>query len=437
MTSRALEVLRADSEDLYYSDAKNACVQSIPVEYNTRFTQTLSNLGAGSSTFIIPPGNGLRCPVLVLGYSASAISSYTPPSGPAVTNTGLYALPRGWGYLAIARISWRVGGSTQYFLTGQQLLQRNLRMVQTKSQADAVLSLGGNEAKVTLDFQQDQFAYIPLTCWSGPSVDGISLPLPGDILSQNVQITVELNPSSAFWVTNPTPGSPTPLVTGFVPSAFTTGYFQAEQLVMVDRAQSLANNEAFARGEVSYSMPVSFDQQEQVITGLQATTAQQPITLTGFRAGQVKSIEMWLVDKRSSNLNKLLWKKPKSVILSYAGVIYAQYENGVSALFNLIDGTKPSAVDESALAQGAVPGAMTSSAVSSEWVSLPFAQKSGADYSDDVLVHGKEITNGIVNIQIALPDAAADGGSSAYEVHVVYNYTAALNFARGTAEYVF
>ena len=106
MTSRALEVLRADSEDLYYSDAKNACVQSIPVEYNTRFTQNLSNLAAGSSTFIIPPGNGLRCPILVLGYSAASILSQ---GSPAVANQGLYALPRGWGYNAIARISWRIG----------------------------------------------------------------------------------------------------------------------------------------------------------------------------------------------------------------------------------------------------------------------------------------------------------------------------------------
>ena len=317
-------------------------------------------------------------------------------------------------------------------MTGAQLLQRNLRMVQTKSQADSMLQLGGNEVKAAADFTVDQFAYIPLTCWCGPSADGITLPLPGDILSQNVQLTVELNAPSAFWVTNPAPGG----LTGFIPSAFTTGYFQAEQLVMVDRAQSLANNEAFARGEVSYSMPVSFDQQEQVLTGLQATTAQQSITLTGFRAGQVKTIEIYCVDKRASNLNKLYWQKPKSVVLSYAGVIYAQYLDGASALFNLIDGTKPSAVEQSVLASAGA-GALTSSAKMSEWVSLPFAQKSGADYSDDVLVHGKEITNGIVNVQIGLPDATADGGSSAWEVHVVYNYTAALNFARGTAEYVF
>lgn len=422
MTSRALEVLRADSEDLYYADAKNSCVQSIPVEYNTRYVQDFSNKSAGSSTLIIPPGQGLRCPVVVLGFSAASLAG----------NTGLYMLERGWGYNAIKQISWRIGGSSQYFMSGHQLAQRNMRMVRTKPQADAILSLAGNECKVAADFAVDQFAYIPLTCWAGPSADGITLPLPADILSQQVQITVELNPPSAYFSLNTNPGA----LVGSVPSALTTAYFQVEQLVMVDKAQSLANDARFAAGEVSYSMPTSFDQQEQVLR-LSATTAPQSVVLTGFRAGQVRSIECWLEDKRSTNINRMQWTTPKSIVLSYAGVIYDQYRDGVAELFNLIDGTKPSAVEQSVLAQPAAPGAATSAAGLSRWISLPMGQKSGADFSDDVLAHGKEITNGIVNLEVTLADATADGGDSAYELHVVYNYNAALNFARGTAEYVF
>jgi hypothetical protein len=358
-----------------------------------------------------------------MGFSAAALAG----------NTGLYAIERGWGYHLIKQISWRIGGSSQYFMTGHQLLQRNLRMVRTKSQADSLLSLGGNEAKVAADFAVDQFAYIPLTCWAGPSADGITLPLPADILSQQVQITVELNPMSAIFNLNTNPGA----LVGAIPAALTTAYFQAEQLVMVDRAQSLANEPRFAAGEVSYSMPQDFSQQEQVIN-LTATTTEQSVVLTGFRAGMVRSISCWLEDKRSTNVNKLQWYVPKSVVLSYAGVIYDQYRDGVSELFNLIDSTKPSAAEQSVLAQPAAPGAVTSSAALTRWVDLPLGQKSGADYSDDVLAAGKEITNGIVNLLVALPDATASAGSdSIYELHVVYNYVAALNFSRGTAEYVF
>lgn len=394
------------------------------MEYNTRYTQNFTNLAGGSSTFIIPPGQGLRCPVVVIGFSAAALAG----------NTGLYTLERGWAYHLISRISWRIGGSSQYFLSGHQLLQRNLRMVRTKPQGDALLSLGGNEAKIAADFAVDQFAYVPLTCWAGPSADGITLPLPADILSQQVQITVELNPMASIFNLNTNPSGG---LTGAIPAALTTAYFQAEQLVMVDRAQSLANAPAFAEGRESYSMPSSFDQQEQVIN-LTASAAAQSVVLTGFRAGQVRSIECWLEDKRSTNINKLRWFVPRSVVLSYAGVIYDQYRDGVGELFNLIDSTKPSAVEQSVLAQPTVAGLMTSSAALSRWVSLPMGQKSGADYSDDVLAHGKEITNGIVNLEVTLPDATASAGSdSIYELHVVYNYNAALNFARGTAEYVF
>ena len=52
--SRAFEDV-GKSEDLFYSDPDNCKVEKIPVQYNTRFTQNLSNLSAGTSVFIIPP----------------------------------------------------------------------------------------------------------------------------------------------------------------------------------------------------------------------------------------------------------------------------------------------------------------------------------------------------------------------------------------------
>lgn len=43
------------AEDLYYTDPDNCKVESIPVEYNTRFSQSMTNLSSGTSVFIIPP----------------------------------------------------------------------------------------------------------------------------------------------------------------------------------------------------------------------------------------------------------------------------------------------------------------------------------------------------------------------------------------------
>jgi hypothetical protein len=321
-------------------------------------------------------------------------------------------------------------------MTGAQLLQRNLRQVRTKEQANSILTLGGNEVKSGSDYTQNQFAYIPLSCLhTTGGGDGIDLPIPSDILSSQIQYTVQLKPSAAFWVNNPQ----VVLAAQTVPAGFTTAYFQVPQLEMSDKAQSLANKADFAEGRVSYSMKQSFDQQEIVISSLLASTTPQPVTLTGLRSGMVTSIECWLVDKRSTNLNANLWVKPASVQLLYMGRIFADFRDGSSAIFNLIFGTKPSAVDQSQLAPGGAGASLISTNVLSEWVSLPLSQSCGRDHSDDVMSAGLEVTNGILNLNVGLPDATATAaGDSIYEMHFVYNYgQVALNFARGTAEYIF
>lgn len=419
MSSQALSVVAHEVEDLYYTDPANCKVQAIPVEMNTRFRQDFSNKGTGSSTFIIPPGNGLRCPVIVLGYKASTLAG----------NTGLNALPRGWGYNALQQLSFRIGGSSQYFVSGQQLLNKNLRMCRTKEQRNAILSLGGNECKATADFAVDQYAYIPLSFWCGPSADGLTLPLPADLLSQQVQITAQLAPTSAFWVVNPNPGA----TAGAIPTSLDTAYFQIEQLQMPDKSMSLANRVDLDTH--SYSQPVSFDQQEVVISNLVQSSVPQSVVLSGFRAGMVDSVQIWCKKTSGDALNPGRWYKPASVEMLYAGTIYASYLDGSSAIWNLIDGTAPSAVDMSALSSPGA-GALTSSGVLNEWVTLPFGQRTGDDYSAEVRTMGKEITNGIVNLTVGLPSDAGVGGV-AYELHVVYSYTSALSFSRGSAEFVF
>ena len=398
--------------DLYYTDAENAKVQAIPVEYNTRFSQDLANKTAGVSVFLIPSGNGLRHVVIALGYRAASING----------QTGQYALERGWGYSALRNISFRIGGSSQYYLTGQQLLARNMRLCRTQTQRDAILSLGGAECKVATDFDVDQFAYIPVSVWAAPSDDGICMPLPADLLSQPTQITCEIAPSSDFW--NLVPGAVGPLVAP--PSAFDVGTFTVEQFVMTDRAHSLASRVDL--NTHSYGMPLpSFDQQE-FTTSIPAGGASTSVVLSGFRAGEVTKLQIWLT-KDSDTVNKLLWYAPKEVTCLYAGVIFAQYLNGQSRIFNLLDGTAPTAVNQSRLSGGG--GVWTSTPVLSEWAELPFAMPSGTDYEADVLRHGKQITNGIVNLQVTAPTA------DAYTLHVSYVYNCTAVFSKGSCDLLF
>jgi hypothetical protein len=403
------------TEDLYYADEDNTKVESIPVQYNTRFVQDLANKGGGTSVLTIPPNSGVKNVIVVLGYDAASISG----------QLGAQALPRGWGYRAIQQVSFRIGGSSQYFLSGQQLLNRALMMCRTGTQRDAILSLGGNECKVATDFDVDQYAYIPIPVWCAPSNDGLNIPLPTDLLSQQVQITVTLNPSASIFTGLATGGgAPAPVA---LPAAFDTAYFQVEQLIMTDRSMSLANK--VDMDTHMYVMPLpSFSQQELTFSPV-ATTAVQQLTLTGFRAGEVRKVVCWLTLNSEDGFNSLVWYAPKQATLLYAGEIYADYRDGSSQLWNLIDGTAPAAVNTSDLATGA--GSWTSTPALSQWVELPFANPTGDDYSADVYTHGKEILNGVANLQIALPTA------SAYTLHVQYIYNASVGFSRGSADIIF
>lgn len=192
-----------------------------------------------------------------------------------------------------------------------------------------------------------------------------------------------------------------------------------------------------------YSMPLpTFDQQEVLINMPLAdisgfAPANQSIVLTGFRAGEVKKLQVWLtpnspVGGLAASDNALQWYAPDAVKVLYAGLVYSQYLNGSAAMWNLLDGTAPAAVNQSALAVNG--GVWTSTPVVSRWAELPFGQTSGSDYAADILVHGKEITNGIVNLEVTPPRVASPLG---WTLHVAYVYNCTLVFSRGTAELQF
>jgi hypothetical protein len=408
------------SEDLYYTDPDNCKVESIPVEYNTRFTQNFSNPNSGSSTFIIPPGNGLKHVVICLGYDAATLANVTSDN----------ALPPAWGYAAIRQISFRIGGSSQYFMTGSQLLAKNLRSVRTQTQAQALLDLGGTSIVTTAGYDAAgaQFAYIVVPVWCTPSADGLSVPLPADTLAQQVQITCELNPQSQVFINSSGANA------GVIPLGFDTAYFQVEQLPMVDRGMAIANHVDLNSHELL--MPITFDQQElQVDLPAAAAGAVQQLTLTGFRSGQVKAIQLWLTKVATpANLaldtaNQNVWYLPQAVTVLYAGTIYSQYSNGSSQIWNLLDGTKPTSVSTTLIGLGAAPATQT--AVTSQYVMLPFGNPTGNDYEAEVLTHGKPILNGLVNLQIVAPD------TSRYTVHVAYVYNSTLVFSKSSAEFRF
>ena len=120
--------------DLYYYDGETSKKQCFPTTVNTKYVQQFANLTGGSSVFTIPPNNGIQDVVLEFVL-------------PALAGATGVALPRGWGYALIKQVSFRYGGSSQYFLAGDQILQNALRNQTSRTSADDILTLGGNAAQ--------------------------------------------------------------------------------------------------------------------------------------------------------------------------------------------------------------------------------------------------------------------------------------------------
>ena len=402
-----------DVMDVYYYDADTSKKQAFPTTQNTKFVQQFANLTGGSSVFTIPPNNGIQDIVLLFRT--------TPVSG--VDASGL-ALARGWGYGLIKQVSFRYGGSSQYFLTGDQILNLAFRKQISRPSVDDILTLGGNEL-LNQDLATAADAYVVLTLpHSVPSAINKANPLPSDLLTQQIQITVELNPISSIYSVN---GS------GVAPTSLGSAEFQVQQVMLNNQSDALARRVDMA--ENAYAFPCEFVQQI-FRQPLQNTANPQPVNLTGFRSGEVKSVVMWL--SRTSDVgtgatrivNPFVWYPLRDVQMTYAGDVYARYDGNSSQLWNLINGNKTPLADNGVLSYGG--GAYTSTPGTSQWVELPFAQTFEGEGQHNTLIHGKPITNGIVNLLITTPSAQAD-----WVLNVSYIYNSTLLFSQGTCDYVF
>jgi hypothetical protein len=402
--------------DIYYYDADTNKKQAFATTQNTKYIQQFANLTGGSSVFTIPPNNGIQD--IVLNFQTDTVSG--------VDASGL-ALPRGWGYAMIKQVSFRYGGSSQYFLTGDQILQNALRKQTNRLSADDIMVLGGNS---TIDQEHNftQIANVVLTLpHNVPSAVNKSNPLPSDLLTQQIQVTVELNSVQSVYSVS--------RATAVPPTTLSSASFQVQQVTLNNQSDALARRVDMA--ENAYAFPCEFVQQVQRIP-LASSLVPQSVVLTGFRSGEVKNIQVWLTrtsDQATSGSaprinNPFLWYPPTDIEMTYAGDIYARYDAGSWQLFNLINGNKTPLVDNILLTQAG--GAWTETPVTSYWAELPFAQTLEGEGSMNTLIHGKPITNGIVNLLITTPSAQSD-----WVLNVSYVYNATLLFSSGTCDYVF
>lgn len=404
--------------DLYYPDPETAHKQCYRTTQNTRYVQAFANLSGGSSVFTIPPNNGVQDIILTLELPAQG------ESGVDYTGAGLSAA---WGYALVNRVSFRYGGSSQYFLSGQQLLQNSIRKTPNGTAKKDLFDLGGNPLGAG-NFTARPRAYVWLSLpHTIPSSDSKLPPLPTDLLTQQCQITIELNPISSIFSVAAT-------ATPDLPTSLTFAEFQCQQICFENQGDALARRVDMTSHALSY--PVEFTQQEVVIP-LTDNQVSQNVTLTGFRSGEVRNIQCWITidaDTSGAMKNPFKWYGLDDAVMTYAGEIYTRFDKGSSALWNLVNGRQSASISENLVADAGGGATSVTSTFLGRWVELPFAQT-----YDDITAHstytaGKPITNGIINLAFSLPQGLA--ATTGMKLHVSYNYNAVLTFSQGTCDYV-
>jgi hypothetical protein len=422
------ELIQGKCEDIYYANHETTKKECIRTKQTTRYAQAFNTLSAGQNVFLIPPNFGIQ--QVCLGMNLPSVSQ---PTG--------QALAAGWGYALIKQISYRIAGSTQFFVSGQQLLQHALKRMTNATAMNDLVTLGGAALTGSALTSTANWAYVFLDLpWSKATSEGMPVPCPSDILGSQVQVVVELYPLSQI-VALVNAASPANL-----PTMLASGFFQVQQLLMESRDDSLASRENMATHQ--YVMPIEFVQQEQQISGLSVTGGQtSTITATGFRAGSVKSIEMWLTrtsdaaavsSSTGTVAAPLLWYAPTYVQVLYAGDVYARFDAGIGQLWNLINAKHSPTFTYSYFTGTSGSSTLSPATATSAWVTLPFAATyEAADSSHFMLVEGLNVTNGIVNIQFQPPLSVGTSTIPDYIVHLSYIYNASAVFSQSSCELVF
>ena len=249
-------------------------------------------------------------------------------------------------------------------------------------------------------------------------------------------ITIELNDIKSIFG-----GSDATAPTG-LPSALDTAELQITQEYMSDTADLLARRVDMNTHAIS--VPLKYFAQQEVLNTFNAgSPAQQQVNLTGFRAGEVKDIMLWLEVQRSTDFSNgsagLVWPEILDAELRYNGEIFFTAPGQSARLWNLVEDKKRAGFSTSLIDYTANPAA--ASAYFSSWTLVKFAQVDVPRDRMYDLVSGKPVLNAVINLSLNLPAEVLTAGvvsaNTRVVLHAVYLYNASLLCSRGTSEYVF
>ena len=407
-----------ECKDLYYPGRENSELQCFPTVVNNRFYASLPALSGGATnTLIFNPDQGLSDMVLTVSLPTAGVSY----AG--------WAFPKGWLAAMIAQVGLRIGGSSLYYFTGDQMLVDTLTDCEDEGKKQSVFALSGGELLTAGQFadpvQTTASVYIKLP-YNTISALQKSLPLPTDLLTQPVQVLIQFKQfrDVAYWYGAGAPNYAT------LCSAFDSAQVNYKQTTIQNSEHLLARRTDMNVRALAY--PLRYFSQTTFRTQFSAPAdgTAQSLNLTGFRQGSVKYINMWL---RKVGGQPFDWIAPVGVQVLINGLVYYDSRQNNSQLWNLCDRKTSAQVDNTVLTTtGAQQPALTPS--TTPWTVIPFGQDSEPMAYCNEVVLGAPISNSVVNLYVTLPPGLA---GQTVELSASYSYAASLMFSKGTAEYVF
>ena len=374
------------------------------------------------------------------GLSDIVLTAVLPPStgesGPG--SWAGYAMPRNWLGAMIAQVALRVGGSSLYYWTGDQILIDTLTDCEESGKKQAVMNLGGGELLKRADFAGalsnvqpglTGSIYIKMP-FNSISALQKTLPLNTDLLTQPVQILITFKQFSevAYWY-----GGDSGPVPSNLPTQFQRAQVNFRKTTLQNSEHLLSRREDMLKKALT--IPLRYFAQTTFRTNVTASAGQaNTINLTGFRSGSVKYIDIWATPisggavPAGSNWNFVPFTNVKLLI---NGLVMYDSQDSNNAMWSLCERKTPAQVDTTTLTDAGDHNSAVASPSVMPWCVIPFAQLSEPMAYESDVVSGFPIQNSVINLSVTFPD------SGDYQISSAYHYSASLVATRNTMEYVF
>jgi len=408
-------LLPGECVDTYYAGVSNTEKQCFPAKVQNKFYVDLNSKTPGSSsTVTFNPNQGVTDIMLEL--------QLPDLSGVFVSN-GL-ALQPGWGYRAIANISYRYATASQWFVESAQHFISVIDSVEDFVKRDTLIQLGGQALVSAADFADPvkRTAYVYIKIPSNTPNHKKHLPYPSDLTTQPLQLTIQLEDWARLFR----------IGAGSIASnlqLYNVARVNFRQVELDNSNDLLAKRVDMTEKIAVY--PLDRYEQRQVSIGLDNTGNQQSVQLTGFRSGQISHIVLFAVNKDLASGNGLLFSELSNVVLTINGDVRYDARDGASVFWDTVTNPLPSIFNTSLVAStGANNG--SASTASSYYVKIPLGQEASKMNHGYELTDGYSIMNSVLNLQVQVP-----ANTNGYTLFAAYWYRSALTFANGNVDFVF